>query len=219
MTPDEAAVYVNLQTVQDYLSEREKAFLVLVDEAGTEITLPSRMPLFCFRRARTDPGCKDCYRDCLAPGLKSGAAEWGRICAHGLEHIVVRTSFGGAKGAESGESRFFLIAGRCADKNIAELTRVTAAFYRLPLLLGRTDPEESAEDERLAAGAYDLTARELAVLRHMARGLGNKDIAALLYVSPNTIKTHINHILAKMGAKNRTEASLLALQNGLTVDP
>jgi DNA-binding NarL/FixJ family response regulator len=137
-----------------------------------------------------------------------------------LEHIVVKTSFRGAKGAESGESRFFLIAGRCADKNIAELTRVTAAFYRLPLILARTGPEEGAEAERPAgADIYALTARELAVLRHMARGLGNKDIAALLYVSPNTIKTHINHILAKMSAKNRTEASLLALQKGLAGDP
>ncbi|MDR0434604.1 MAG: LuxR C-terminal-related transcriptional regulator [Gracilibacteraceae bacterium] len=223
MTSDEVAVYVNLQTVQDYLSEREQAFLVLVDEAGVEITLPSRMPLFCFRLAQTDAVCAACYSYCLAPGRGSEAKEWNWTCSRGLEHIIIQTAFRDAKGTGNGEKRFFLIGGRGSGKDIAELTRITSAFYRLPLSFGRIGTgeragEESRAENRATGNTYDLTAQELVVLSHMARGLGNKDIAELLYVSSNTVKTHITHILGKMGAKNRTEASLLAVKERLMSD-
>jgi DNA-binding CsgD family transcriptional regulator len=214
MTADEVAVYVHLQTVQDYLSEREKAFLVLTDETGAEITLPSRMPLTCFRRGQTDAGCARCYRLCLAAGAKGGAGQWTWLCPHGLEHVALMTAF---VDQDSG-GRYFLLAGRSPGKNITELARVTAAFYSLPLRLKRAGAEKSGESERPpASNTYDLTAQELVVLTHMARGLGNRDIAELLFVSINTIKTHITHILTKMEAKNRTEAALIAVRESMLV--
>ncbi|MDR1962060.1 MAG: response regulator transcription factor [Gracilibacteraceae bacterium] len=218
MTSDEVAVYVHLQTVQDYLSEREKAFLVLVDGLGEEITLPSRMPLSCFRLAQADAVCADCYRRCLEAEREEGAAEWRWDCPHGMGHIVIRTAFW------RGESQLFLIAGRCADKHITELARVVAAFYQLPLRFDRGADENSESagkqpESGLRGNAYFLTPQELAVLGHMARGLGNKDIAEALFVSVNTIKSHITHILAKMGAKNRTEASLIAVNEGIATRP
>jgi DNA-binding NarL/FixJ family response regulator len=62
----------------------------------------------------------------------------------------------------------------------------------------------------------DLTAREAEVLALIARGLTNRDIADTLYLSAHTVKTHINRIFAKTGAKTRAEAILYAQNHGLS---
>ena len=60
-----------------------------------------------------------------------------------------------------------------------------------------------------------LTPRELEVLRLMARGLQNKEIANELVISERTVKFHVSSILGKLGAGNRTEAVTMALQQGI----
>ena len=61
----------------------------------------------------------------------------------------------------------------------------------------------------------ELTPREIEVLRMMAEGLGNKEIAARLGISDHTVKFHISSILAKVGASSRTEAVTLGIRMGL----
>ena len=61
----------------------------------------------------------------------------------------------------------------------------------------------------------DLTARELEVLRLIAAGRSNADIAKELFVSAATVKTHINHLFAKTGVRDRSQAVRYAYQNGL----
>ena len=68
---------------------------------------------------------------------------------------------------------------------------------------------------RRAEGPAGLTARELDVLRLLARGLANKAIAAELGITPKTANTHIEHIYAKLGVSSRAAASLFASQSGL----
>ena len=53
------------------------------------------------------------------------------------------------------------------------------------------------------------------MLRLLAQGLSNKDIAARLVITPKTAGNHIEHIYSKIGATNRTAASLFAMQHGL----
>jgi DNA-binding CsgD family transcriptional regulator len=64
-------------------------------------------------------------------------------------------------------------------------------------------------------GPGGLTAREVEVLRLLARGLSTKEIGERLSVSPKTAGNHIEHIYEKIHAKNRVAASLFAVQHGL----
>lgn len=60
-----------------------------------------------------------------------------------------------------------------------------------------------------------LSDREMEVLRLMAKGMSNKEIGRALWIGETTVKTHVSHILRKMGQNDRTQAVLAAVQSGL----
>ncbi|HEY2441320.1 MAG TPA: response regulator transcription factor [Solirubrobacteraceae bacterium] len=111
------------------------------------------------------------------------------------------------------------------DAGIAEISRgIQAAAAHQALL----DP---AVQHRLLAAATaatavpapaaelpdELTPREAEVLRLIARGISNAEIAAALVVSEATVKSHINHLFAKIGARDRAQAVHYAYTHGLAV--
>ena len=97
---------------------------------------------------------------------------------------------------------------------------------RAEVKAGRLDAD--AVDAVLAAAGHrvsrrreavaGLTAREIEVLRLVARGMTNKAIAQQLVISPKTASNHVEHIYAKIGATGRSTASLFAMQHGLLAD-
>lgn len=61
----------------------------------------------------------------------------------------------------------------------------------------------------------DLTAREVEIWRHIARGMSNAEIAQALYLSTLTVKTHVTNLLSKLNLRDRTQAVVLAYESGL----
>jgi DNA-binding NarL/FixJ family response regulator len=80
--------------------------------------------------------------------------------------------------------------------------RVIKQFSRIP----RTTPLKELDD---------LTAREQEIVRLVAGGLSNAEIAGELYISDTTVKTHITHVLQKLNLRNRVQVVVLAYQTGL----
>lgn len=79
---------------------------------------------------------------------------------------------------------------------------------------GESPQEVAAELAEHAAGE-DLSSREIEVIRLIARGNANKEIAAQLSIAEETVKSHVTNILAKLGANDRTHAVTIGLKRGI----
>ena len=96
---------------------------------------------------------------------------------------------------------------------------VAAAFLGLGVWLGaklfRRTPVAPFTPNTLAQESLGISGRELEVLTLLAAGQSNKEIARRLDVSPNTVKTHVTKLFAKLEARRRTEAILRARELGM----
>jgi DNA-binding NarL/FixJ family response regulator len=149
-----------------------------------------------------------------------------RIVAEGLPtRVLILTTFdldeyvyGALKGGASG----FLLKDVPRDQLVAGVRAVAAGdallapavTRRLVERFARLPEPGAARRDRLA----ELSEREVDVLRLLARGLTNAEIAAELVVSPATVKTHVASILAKLDLRDRVQAVVLAYETGL-VEP
>jgi DNA-binding NarL/FixJ family response regulator len=110
------------------------------------------------------------------------------------------------------EPRELARAVRAAHAGEALLAPVVAARL-VEALAGPATGEPGPE------GADRLTPREREVLDLLARGVANKRIARELGISEKTVKTHVGHVLAKLGVSDRTQAALQAVREGLVQAP
>jgi DNA-binding NarL/FixJ family response regulator len=149
------------------------------------------------------------------------------ICRETSARVLVLTTFDLDEyvydALRAGASGFLLKDMRRAE--LVEAVRVVAAGEALlaPTItrrliaevVGRTRPAAVAPrpDPRLAS----LTARETDTLRQVARGLSNAEIAAELYVTEHTVKTHVSNVLSKLGLRDRVQAVVLAYESGLVL--
>jgi DNA-binding NarL/FixJ family response regulator len=132
------------------------------------------------------------------------AAEGGHViealmagaCGYLLKNASVEDIVSGIRAAAAGES---LISPPIASKLLTRL---------------RADQQEAAEAVPEPARA-DLSEREVEVLRLLAAGKDNAEIAQELFISPKTVKNHISSILAKLQIENRIQAAVYAVRSGL----
>lgn len=114
----------------------------------------------------------------------------------------------------AGADGFLLKRARPAE--IVHAVRLVAEGESLlfPAAVRQLAAEYGTNKARETMDRASLTAREAAVLRLMARGLSNAEIAARLVVGVETVKTHVSAVLAKLGARDRTQAVIAAYESG-----
>jgi DNA-binding NarL/FixJ family response regulator len=124
--------------------------------------------------------------------------------------IIMLTTFEGDveihRALEAG-ARGYLLKNMPPKELVEVIRQVHAGKKRVP-------PEVAAQlAEHLSDEA--LTPREIDVLRHVSGGNRNRDIAERLFISEETVKVHIKHIMEKLGATDRTQAIAIAVRRGI----
>jgi DNA-binding NarL/FixJ family response regulator len=124
--------------------------------------------------------------------------------------IIMLTTFEGdvdiQRALEAG-ARGYVLKSMPPQELVGVIRQVHAGKKRIP----------SEVAARLAdhLGEEDLTMREVEVLRKVAQGNRNRDIAEQLFITEETVKVHIKHIMEKLGARDRTEAVTIAARRGI----
>ena len=133
------------------------------------------------------------------------------LTTFGLTEYVYEALRAGASG--------FLLKDAPAEELLAGVRVVARGDALLDPSVTRAVIEEYARKPRrredLAHKLDDLTPRELEVLRFLARGLSNAEIAAELVVSDGTVKTHVARVLQKLDLRDRVQAVIYAYESGL----
>ena len=75
--------------------------------------------------------------------------------------------------------------------------------------------QELSGPPKSAAGFDEISPREMEVLKLIGKGLGNKEIGETLFIGERTVKTHVSHLLEKLGYQDRTQLAIYAVQNKL----
>ena len=135
--------------------------------------------------------------------------------------IAIRTEFSGARiimlttfegdveiqrALEAG-ARGYLLKSMPPRELVEVIRQVHAGKKRVPPEVAAHLAEHMSDDE--------LTVREIDVLRHIAGGNRNRDIAEQLFISEETVKVHIKHIMEKLGASERTQAVAIGVRRGI----
>jgi DNA-binding NarL/FixJ family response regulator len=124
--------------------------------------------------------------------------------------IIMLTTFEGdveiQRALEAG-ARGYLLKNMPPSELVQVIRQVHAGKKRIPPEIAAHLAEHMSDE--------DLTPREIQVLQRIAGGNRNRDIGELLFISEETVKVHIKHIMDKLGAKDRTEAITIAVRRGI----
>jgi DNA-binding NarL/FixJ family response regulator len=124
--------------------------------------------------------------------------------------LIMLTTFEGdveiARALEAG-ARAYLMKSMPPRELADTIRQVHAGKKRIPAEVAAKLAEHVGDEV--------LTPREIQVLRHLAGGNRNRDIAERLFISEETVKVHMKHIIDKLGASDRTEATAIAVRRGI----
>jgi DNA-binding NarL/FixJ family response regulator len=163
--------------------------------------------------------------DIRMPGM-DGIAATRALAGPGVEYpikVLILTTFGldeyVVESLRAGASGFLL--KDAPPEDLVDAIRIVAAGDALLApsvtrrLLDRVASRLPSARETTIPALSELTERELEVLKLMARGLSNAEIAEKLVVSETTVKTHVSRVLAKLDIRDRVQAVILAYETGL----
>ena len=124
--------------------------------------------------------------------------------------IIMLTTFEGdveiQRALEAG-ARGYMLKSMPPKELVEVIRQVHAGKKRVPAEVAAHLAEHLSDEA--------LTAREIDVLRHIAGGNRNRDIAERLFISEETVKVHVKHIMEKLGASDRTQAVAIAVRRGI----
>jgi len=124
--------------------------------------------------------------------------------------IIMLTTFEGdveiQRALEAG-ARGYLLKNMPPRELVEVIRQVHAGKKRVPPEVAAHLAEHMSDE--------DLTEREIEVLRQVAGGNRNRDIGEILFISGETVKVHVKHIMDKLGAKDRTQAIAIAVRRGI----
>jgi len=157
--------------------------------------------------------------DLLMPGMDGIEATRQITSRQPGAHVLVLTSFAADNkvfpAIKAGAAGYLL-----KDSSPDELMRAIRQVHRgepsLHPTIARKLLQEVAHPAELRPAPEALTAREMMVLRLIAQGLSNQEIADRLVVSEPTVRAHVSRILSKLHLASRTQAALYAVREGLT---
>lgn len=156
--------------------------------------------------------------DLEMPGM-DGVAVLKQLRADGLRvRVVVFTAFDTDErilGAVQAGAQGYLLKGAPREELFNAVRVVHSGGSLLQPIVASKLLRQVSQERREESEVDALTSRELEVLRLLAQGQQNKEIAADLVISERTVKFHVSSILGKLGAGNRTEAVRIAAQRGL----
>ena len=159
-----------------------------------------------FRRERPDVT----LMDLRLPDM-SGTDATTRIRAEFPDaRIVILTTFAGdveVRRALDAGARSYVLKSTPAKEILQIIREVHAGKRRIPAEIAANLAEHY--------GADGLTSRELEVLRQIAAGSKNRDVATALLISEETVKVHMRHIMEKLGAIDRTQAVAIGVRRGI----
>lgn len=200
---------IRVMCVDDHALVRKGIASILATEADVALVAEARdgrEAIELFRRHRPDVT----LMDLRMPGTDGIAATAAIRAEFADARIIALTSYDGDqeifRALEAGVRGYIL--KEMVHTEVIRAIRLVHAGKRLM-------PPEVAERLAEFLPRAALTAREVEVLGHVARGRSNKEIARLLGTADGTVKIHVQNILGKLGAADRTHAVTLAVQRGI----
>ena len=196
--------------------------MLLKNEEGIEVVAEAEDGLEAVEKsARYTPGVV--LMDIRMPKLDGLEATRRILAADPSVRVLILTTFDldeyiyeALRAGASG----FVLKDDPPEQLIAAIRTVAAGDALLSPAVTRRVIEEFTQRPRREApkGLDELTDRELEIFRLIAKGLSNAEIGQQLFIGETTVKTHVTHILQKLGLRDRVQAVVLAYRSGLVED-
>jgi len=200
---------LRVMSVDDHPLLREGIAAIINNESDMTMVAQAsggREAIQCYRETRPDVT----LMDLRLPDISGIDAMIAIRSDFPDAQIVMLTTFEGdveIQRALAAGARGYILKNMPPKELVAAIRRVRAGKKMIPAEVAAQLAEHVSEDA--------LTEREIDVLRHVAGGNRNRDIAGLLFIAEDTVKVHMKHIMEKLGATDRTEAVTIAVRRGI----